>query len=429
MKKFFKIAVLTLCVFACLSLCVLADNENEGSLDNFVEKYEYSEGLFTDISDGYWYGKYVAKAYVLGLVRGNADGSFDPDGNVTMAEAVALAARLHSIYYTGDADFVQGQPWYQVYVDYALAAGIIDGEAEDWNAEATRREFAAILCGGLPDTALMAINDIPDNSIPDVAVTDDCADKIYRLYRAGVLTGNDAEGTFRPDEGIMRSAMSTILSRMAVQNMRVRFSLNDYTGPDLQERERAGDEFFEDAAILGNSLVEGLRIYSKLSSLDYYSGTSMTVISATSTRDVLLNNGTYGTQLDAMAQYDYAKVYIELGINDIGWPVETFIEDYGEMIERIKADQPEADIYIMAITPVSRSREATSNYFTKARVEMYNAALYQLAADKECYYLDCYTILQGPDGYLPEEHTWDGVHLNVPQYSVWEECIRTHYAN
>ena len=123
----------------------------------------------------------------------------------------------------------------------------------------------------------------------------------------------------------------------------------------------------------------------------------------------------------------YAKVYIELGINDIGWPVETFISDYGKMIDRIKADQPDADIYIMAITPVSRNREATSSYFTKARVEMYNAALYQLAKEKECYYIDCYSILQGPDGYLPEEHTWDGVHLNVPQYSVWEECIRTHY--
>lgn len=427
MKKTLIILLIIACIFGCLSLCVLADNEEEGSLDNFVDKYEYREGLFTDISDGYWYGKYVAKAYVLGLVRGNADGSFDPNGNVTLAEAVALAARLHSIYYTGDAVFVQGQPWYQVYVDYALAMGIIDAEAEDWNAEATRRQFAAILCGGLPETALMAINDIPDNSIPDVAVSDECAGEIYRLYRAGVLTGNDAEGTFRPDEGIMRSAMSTILSRMAVQNMRIGFTLNDYTGPDLEERERAGDEFFEDAAILGNSLVEGLRIYSKLSSLDYYSGTSMTVISATSNRDVLLKNGSYGTQLDAMAQYSYGKVYIELGINDIGWPVERFISDYGNMIDRIKADQPEADIYIMAITPVSRSREATSDYFTKARVEMYNAALYQLAKDKECYYIDCYTILQGPDGYLPEEHTWDGVHLNVPQYSVWEECIRTHY--
>lgn len=427
MKKILKVLLIMAFVFACLSLCALADNETEGSLDNFTDKYEYREGLFTDISDGYWYGKYVAKAYVLGLVQGNADGSFDPNGNVTLAEAVALASRLHSTYYTGGADFVQGSPWYQVYVDYALAAGIIDAEAEDWNAEATRREFAAILCGGLPDTALMVINDIPDDSIPDVAVGDEAADKIYRLYRAGVLTGNDTEGTFRPDEGIMRSAMSTILSRMAVQNMRVRFTLNDYTGPDLALRERAGDEFFEDAAIIGNSLVEGLRIYSKLSSLDYYSGTSMTVISATSNRDVLLKNGTYGTQLDAMAQYDYAKVYIELGINDIGWPVETFIADYGKMIDRIKADQPDADIYIMAITPVSRNREATSSYFTKARVEMYNAALYQLAKEKECYYIDCYSILQGPDGYLPEEHTWDGVHLNVPQYSVWEECIRTHY--
>lgn len=414
-KKIFTAIIFAAALAACLGIAASADNDSEGSLSNFEDRYEYHNGLFADISDGYWYGKYVAKAYTLGLVCGRETGSFVPDGNVTLAEAAALAARVHSIYYTGQAHFVQGMPWYQVYVDYCTEKGIIDRQQRDWNAEASRLEFARILSGSLPGTALAAINDVPDGAIPDVAAEDDGAEEIYCLYRAGILTGADEEGSFRPEESIMRSAMSTILSRMAVQSMRVHFSMNGYTGPDLEERERADDSFFEDAAILGNSLVEGLRIYSKLTSLDYYSGTSMTVISASS-------------QLDAMAQHSYGKVYIELGINDIGWPVETFIADYGKMLDRIRADQPEADIYIMAITPVSRSREASSSYFTKARVEMYNSALYELAKEKECYYLDCYTILQGPDGYLPEENTWDGVHLNVPQYSVWEECIRTHYA-
>lgn len=414
-KKTFITIVFVFALAALLSLAASADNAGEGSLGNFEDRYEYHNGLFADISDGYWYGKYVAKAYTLGLVCGRENGSFVPDGNVTLAEAAALAARVHSIYYTGQAHFVQGEPWYQVYVDYCIEKGIIGQQQREWNAEATRREFAEILCGSLPTAALMTINDVPDGAIPDVAPGDESAGEIYCLYRAGILTGADEEGSFRPDENIMRSAMSTILSRMVVQSMRVHFSMNGYTGPELKERERADDSFFEDAAILGNSLVEGLRIYSKLTSLDYYSGTSMTVISASS-------------QLDAMALHSYGKVYIELGINDIGWLVETFIADYGKMLDRIKADQPQADIYIMAITPVSRSREASSNYFTKARVEMYNAALYELAKEKECYYLDCYTILQGPDGYLPEENTWDGVHLNVPQYSVWEECIRTHYA-
>lgn len=428
MKKTLNLVLIMLCLACCLSVNALAADNSEGSLDNFIDRYEYTEGRFVDISDGFWYGKYVAKAYVLGLVKGQSDELFGPEGNITIAETIALAARLHSTYFTGEAEFTQSGSWYQVYVDYCREMGILSGEEFQLDAEATRRQFAHILCGSLPAGALIAINDIPDGIIPDVAAADESAAEIYRLYRAGVLTGNDELGTFEPDTPIARSAVSAIVTRMAVQNMRVSFSLGGYRGPDLSEREAMDDEFFSDAAILGNSLVEGIRIYAKLNTMTYYSGTSMTVLSAMNTRDVLLNNGTYGTQLDAMAQYDYGKVYIELGINDIGYPVETFIANYGAMIDRIKADQPEADIYIMAITPVAKSREATSTVFKKDRVEQYNAALYQLAAEKECYYLDCYTILQGPDGYLPEEHTWDGVHLNVPQYTTWENFIRTHYA-
>ena len=57
-----------------------------GSLDNFHERYEYSDGLFADISDGYWYGKYVAKVFALGLMDGRGDGFFAPNDPVTLAE-------------------------------------------------------------------------------------------------------------------------------------------------------------------------------------------------------------------------------------------------------------------------------------------------------------------------------------------------------
>ena len=113
---------------------------------------------------------YTSTAYELDLVKGVSDSRFNPSGNMTIAATVALACRLHSIYHTGTAEFVQGSPWYQVYVDYAVKNGIIrQNQFTNYNANATRRQFAAILAHALPETALEQKNTVDDGMIPDVA--------------------------------------------------------------------------------------------------------------------------------------------------------------------------------------------------------------------------------------------------------------------
>ena len=44
--------------------------------------------------------------------------------------------------------------------------------------------------------------------------TDKFAPEIYEFYRAGILTGSDAKGTFHADSTIRRSEVSAILNRM-----------------------------------------------------------------------------------------------------------------------------------------------------------------------------------------------------------------------
>ena len=43
---------------------------------------------------------------------------------------------------------------------------------------------------------------------------------VYRLYRAGILTGSDDLGTFYPDSSIQRSAVAAIVTRMASPALR-----------------------------------------------------------------------------------------------------------------------------------------------------------------------------------------------------------------
>lgn len=197
-------------------------------LDNFQPGEDYPAGKFTDVPASSWYAENVEAAYELGLVRGVTDTTFEPESTITVAETLALAARLHSIYHTGAADFTQGSPWYQVYVDYAVENGIIAANSySSYNAAATRSQFAAILAKALPEEALEAVNTVDDGMIPDVPEGAANYDAIYQLYRAGILTGNDAAGTFTPNNTIVRSEVAALVTRMADPDLRKTITLED----------------------------------------------------------------------------------------------------------------------------------------------------------------------------------------------------------
>ena len=223
MKK--RILSLVLTLGLVLTLCPAALAASAG-LSNFKSVNTYGTGTFQDVPANTWYTENVKSAYELGLMKGTSSVAFSPDGNITIGSAIALACRLHSIYNTGKADFVQGNPWYQVYVDYAVKNGIItQSQYTNYDAAATRRQFAAILAKALPAQALEKKNTVEDGTIPDLEPGSASYDDIYLLYRAGILTGSDSKGTFQPETTIGRSSVAAIVSRMALTSLRQSITL------------------------------------------------------------------------------------------------------------------------------------------------------------------------------------------------------------
>lgn len=396
-----------------------------GGMLNFQSVNTYRAGQFTDVKADDWYNASVGAAYELGLMSGESADYFNAAGQITVVQTIVMAARLHKIYNTGSGEFETGKTWYAPYVSYARENGIISGNP-NLDAAATRAQFADILSRALPKDAFEQINQIGADAIPDVKTGDEYSESIYMLYRAGVVTGSNSRGAFRPESSISRAEAAAIITRMTDKSLRQSFTLQ-YNGPDLTAQEEMDDSFFENAAILGNSLVDGLRLYSNMKSISYFCGTSVSVVSATKTKNMALKNGSTGTLVQALCQEPHDKIYIELGINEIGSDVDYFIGLYGDMLDTIIEAQPDADIYILSILPVTKSKSDSSTVFNMTRVNMYNEALHKLAEEKQCYYMDVCSALQGEDGYLPSSWSGDGVHLHAQYYAVWETCMRTLY--
>ena len=182
----------------------------------FVPKAEYPG--FSDVSETAWYAADVEKAVELGLMKGKGNGIFDPEGTLTVAEAVTMAVQVHAAY-TGGNFAAGGDPWYENAVDYALENGLLlRGEYGDYTAPATRADMAGLFAYALPPEALPRINRVA--GIPDVDAATPCASAIYLLYNAGVLAGTDS-GMFRPEDTINRASAAAILNRLALPESRV----------------------------------------------------------------------------------------------------------------------------------------------------------------------------------------------------------------
>ncbi|MBQ7565580.1 MAG: VanW family protein [Oscillospiraceae bacterium] len=228
MKKIVALMLILTCLVGTMPAAL-------AGMENFTASLDYA-GQFADVTDADWFAPAVQSAFELGLMNGVGDTAFRPSGDLTVAEALAIACRLHSIYAEDGAAFEQGEPWYQTYVDYAVENGIMREGQLDPAAKITREQFAYLMCGALPSAELEAVNEIA--AIPDVAEQSTYGGFVYRLYRAGVLTGSDRYGTFQPTTGIRRSEVAAIVTRLADKSQRVAFTPEPL--PEVAELQLAG---------------------------------------------------------------------------------------------------------------------------------------------------------------------------------------------
>ena len=208
-----------------------------GSLNHFKVQHTYAGGQFWDVQNHAWYAMSVQAGYEYGILSGKTAAAFSPGDGLTYAEAVKTAACLNSIYYTGKANFAAASVWYKPYVDYALKKGILDAPVSDAGTYITRAQYADMIARALPAAAYLEMNMIPDNTIPDVMISDSFGTSVYILYRAGVLTGCDSFGTFRPHEPLNRAEAAAVIARASSTEFRKSVSLTDeLRGEDIYKK-------------------------------------------------------------------------------------------------------------------------------------------------------------------------------------------------
>jgi len=184
-------------------------------------------------------------------------------------------------------------------------------------------------------------------------------------------------------------------------------------------------EYFDDTVFIGDSRMYGLILYTKLKPLDFTAQGSN--IGDIQKKAYISINGEVHTLLGALAlkSGEYKAIYISTGINELGWNINKFIDDYETLIDDIQkiTDVP---IYIQLITPVTAKKSSTG-ILTNEKIGIFNENLRILAIEKSLFLLDPTAIHTLDDGTLDPAHaSFDGYHLRSRSYIEVADYYRTH---
>lgn len=184
--------------------------------------------------------------------------------------------------------------------------------------------------------------------------------------------------------------------------------------------------YFDDAVFIGDSRTEGFLLNMNLSQAIAYTHKGL-MVNTVFTQEVIDINGTKLSIMDALKETEFSKVYIMLGINELGWTYSSkFIDKYSEVIDEIKEINPDAVIYIQSILPVSEEVSATHAYVKNDKIKEYNALIFQMAAEKEVFFLDTAAAVMDENGCLPADAATDGIHLKKKYCELWLQYLVTH---
>ena len=122
--------------------------------------------------------------------------------------------------------------------------------------------------------------------------------------------------------------------------------------------------------------------------------------------------------------YDYnpSVIFLELGIVDLenGVSQEEILKNYGQIIDLIHSNRPNAVIFVESVYPINRSVNTYDDGIidervTNEEIRTLNQSFKSLAKEKGVRYLDVYSSISKREELNPQ-YTTNGVYLNHNGY-------------
>lgn len=193
----------------------------------------------------------------------------------------------------------------------------------------------------------------------------------------------------------------------------------------VPESQPVDQSYFDDAVFVGDSITEGMTIYSGMENAKILAYTGINFSTIGSTPVMKQEDGSRTVIMDELQKSQYRKVYVMLGGNEVrDMSKDAFLSRYEKVLDQIHEIQPGAILYVQSMTPVTE----TNNYnMDNARIDEYNEAIMELCKRKGFYYLNVAECMKDSNGMLPTEASpKDGMHFGQEYFNKWFAYLKTH---
>lgn len=204
----------------------------------------------------------------------------------------------------------------------------------------------------------------------------------------------------------------------------------DFRLAGLPEAVPVGLDYFSDATFVGDSLTQGLQLYSTGLPNAHYcayksSGPQVVVNNTECTRA----DGGKEIPLEALVASAPKRIYVLYGTNVLvrDGDYSSFLAYYDQMLTMIQEALPEAEIYVQSITPVKASVRREKAGLYKERLMRINDELAALALQHGCSFVNLWDALCDEEDNLRADYAaGDGIHMGPSGYTAWVEYLARH---
>lgn len=213
------------------------------------------------------------------------------------------------------------------------------------------------------------------------------------------------------------------------------------TGAVVQSA-KVPQSYLDDAVFIGDSVSLKLKNYVTIcrkTSADFFgkakflaagsmgSGNALMPLSSSSIHP--LYNGKKALLEDSVKAMGAKKVYIMLGMNDIGlYGIDPAIANMTKLLDNIKAKSPNVVFYVQSATPMIKEHQLKA--LNNKNIATYDAKLSAMCKEKGYYFIDIAAAVSDKSGNLAKEYCSDpddmGIHFTDKACQVWIDYILTH---
>ncbi len=187
---------------------------------------------------------------------------------------------------------------------------------------------------------------------------------------------------------------------------------------------------FPDTLFIGDSRSVGLKEYGKLSDATFFCSVGLNAYKVWKESIEVSGVGKV-TLTQLLEKKQFKQVYIMLGINELGYGLDSTTRKYRELITGIHEKQPDVKVIVNSTLHVTKAcNDITSGskaIFTNARINDFNNLIAALADNQKVFYLDLNPAFDDEGGNLNKDYAaGDGIHIKAKGYLLWRDYLDKH---